>query len=60
MLNSIMYKMCYYDFGGIVTEHQQPPGYDRVRYTEIGAWGWGACVTCEMLHCGCEVAVHVE
>uniref|UniRef100_A0A7S0S2X5 dolichyl-diphosphooligosaccharide--protein glycotransferase n=1 Tax=Chlamydomonas leiostraca TaxID=1034604 RepID=A0A7S0S2X5_9CHLO len=36
MLNSIMYKMCYYDFGGIMTEHNQPAGFDRVRQYEIG------------------------
>ncbi|GFH29902.1 dolichyl-diphosphooligosaccharide-protein glycosyltransferase [Haematococcus lacustris] len=37
MLNTIMYKMSYHDFGGITTQHGQPPGYDRVRYTEIGS-----------------------
>lgn len=36
MLNSLMYKMSYYDFGNVVTEHGKPPGYDRVRQTEIG------------------------
>jgi len=36
MLNSIMYKMCYHDFGGFLTAHGQPTGFDRVRHTEIG------------------------
>ncbi|KAF5829471.1 Oligosaccharyl transferase STT3 subunit-domain-containing protein [Dunaliella salina] len=36
MLNSIMYKMCYHGFGGLMTAHGQPPGFDRVRHTDIG------------------------
>merc|ERR1712038_299340 len=36
MLNSMMYKMCYYRFGQIVTEQGRPSGFDRVRKVEIG------------------------
>jgi dolichyl-diphosphooligosaccharide--protein glycosyltransferase len=36
LLNCLMYKMCYYRFGQVYTEHGKPPGYDRVRNTEIG------------------------
>ncbi|KAG1653300.1 Dolichyl-diphosphooligosaccharide--protein glycosyltransferase subunit STT3A [Nymphon striatum] len=36
MLNSLMYKMCYYRFGSVYTEAGKPPGYDRVRNAEIG------------------------
>ena len=36
MLNSFMYKLSYWDFGNIMTEHNQPTGFDRVRGTEIG------------------------
>lgn len=36
MLNSLMYKMCYYRFGEIMTEQGKPTGYDRVRNQEIG------------------------
>nr|XP_018900481.1 PREDICTED: dolichyl-diphosphooligosaccharide--protein glycosyltransferase subunit STT3A [Bemisia tabaci] len=36
MLNCLMYKMCYYRFGGVYTEEGKPPGYDRVRSAEIG------------------------
>lgn len=36
MLNSLMYKLCYYKFGGVYTEHGRPTGFDRVRYAEIG------------------------
>ena len=36
MLNSLMYKMCYHDFGGLATARGQPTGYDRVRGSEIG------------------------
>jgi dolichyl-diphosphooligosaccharide--protein glycosyltransferase len=31
-----MYKLCYYRFGKVYTEAGKPPGYDRVRNTEIG------------------------
>eukprot|EP01137_Pigoraptor_chileana_P016397 Opistho-2@5843 len=37
MLNSLMYKMCYYRFGQVYTEHGKPGGYDRVRNAEIGS-----------------------
>jgi dolichyl-diphosphooligosaccharide--protein glycosyltransferase len=36
MLNCLMYKLCYYKFGAVYTEHGRPTGYDRVRYAEIG------------------------
>jgi len=36
MLNSLMYKLCYYKFGQIMTERDQPYGFDRVRAVEIG------------------------
>eukprot|EP00899_Mesostigma_viride_P022562 jgi/Mesvir1/3490/Mv11980-RA.1 len=36
MLNSLMYKMCYYRFGQIMTEYGKPQGWDRVRQVEIG------------------------
>lgn len=36
MLNCLMYKLCYYKFGAVYTEHNRPTGYDRVRYAEIG------------------------
>ncbi|KAJ6221720.1 hypothetical protein RDWZM_000265 [Blomia tropicalis] len=36
LLNCLMYKMSYYRFGSIYTEGGKPPGYDRVRSTEIG------------------------
>jgi len=36
MLNSLMYKMCYYRFGELQTVWGKPPGFDRVRGTEIG------------------------
>jgi dolichyl-diphosphooligosaccharide--protein glycosyltransferase len=36
MLNSLIYKMCYYRFGEMMTEYQQPTGFDRVRRAEIG------------------------
>eukprot|EP01100_Stratorugosa_tubuloviscum_P015335 TRINITY_DN8745_c0_g1_i1.p1 TRINITY_DN8745_c0_g1~~TRINITY_DN8745_c0_g1_i1.p1 ORF type:complete len:722 (+),score=330.85 TRINITY_DN8745_c0_g1_i1:40-2205(+) len=36
LLNSLMYKCCYYGFGTITTEANRPPGYDRVRNVEIG------------------------
>ncbi|XP_014245948.1 dolichyl-diphosphooligosaccharide--protein glycosyltransferase subunit STT3A [Cimex lectularius] len=36
LLNSLMYKMCYYRFGQIYSEGGKPPGYDRVRGAEIG------------------------
>lgn len=36
LLNCLMYKMCYYRFGQVYTEGGKPPGYDRVRSSEIG------------------------
>ncbi|KAK2720009.1 dolichyl-diphosphooligosaccharide--protein glycosyltransferase subunit STT3A-like [Artemia franciscana] len=36
MLNSLMYKLCYYKFGSMYTEGGRPPGFDRVRNSEIG------------------------
>lgn len=36
MLNSLMYKLCYYRFGEMMTEYGQPTGFDRVRRVEIG------------------------
>ncbi|ELP94622.1 dolichyl-diphosphooligosaccharide--protein glycosyltransferase subunit STT3A, putative [Entamoeba invadens IP1] len=35
MKNSLMYKLCYYRFGELYTEQNQPSGYDRVRRKEI-------------------------
>lgn len=35
-LNSLMYKMCYYNFGGISTRQGQPPGFDLARGQVIG------------------------
>ena len=36
LLNCLMYKLCYYKFGQVYTETNQPTGYDRVRNVEIG------------------------
>mmetsp|Transcript_9144 Transcript_9144/g.13521 ORF Transcript_9144/g.13521 Transcript_9144/m.13521 type:complete len:697 (+) Transcript_9144:25-2115(+) len=36
MLNSLMYKLCYYRFGEMMTEMNRAPGFDRVRQVEIG------------------------
>lgn len=36
MLNSLMYKLCYYRFGSVQTEKGAPAGFDRVRRAEIG------------------------
>jgi len=36
MLNSLMYKLSYYQFGTMYTEGGKPPGWDRVRNAEIG------------------------
>ncbi|KAL7719486.1 dolichyl-diphosphooligosaccharide--protein glycotransferase [Entamoeba marina] len=35
MRNSLMYKLCYYRFGELMTEQQQPIGFDRARQKEI-------------------------
>lgn len=36
MLESMMYKMCYYRFGEVTVDHRQPPGFDRTRESVIG------------------------
>jgi len=36
MLNSMMYKMCYYRFGEVTVDHRQPAGFDRTREAVIG------------------------
>ena len=36
LLNSLLYKLTYFDFGKISTDVGKPTGYDRVRATEIG------------------------
>jgi len=36
LLNCLMYKLCFYRFGEVYTDHGKPPGYDRVRNVEIG------------------------
>jgi dolichyl-diphosphooligosaccharide--protein glycosyltransferase len=36
MLNTLMYKCCYWNFGYIHSETGKPPGWDRVRDAEIG------------------------
>jgi dolichyl-diphosphooligosaccharide--protein glycosyltransferase len=36
LLNTLMYKLCYYRFGAVYTERGRPPGFDRVRNVEIG------------------------
>jgi len=36
MLNTLMYKLCYYRFGSVYTDGGRPPGWDRVRNVEIG------------------------
>lgn len=35
MTDCLMYKLCYHDFGKVMTEHSKPTGYDRVRNVEI-------------------------
>jgi len=41
MLNSLMYKLCYYRFSEVHTDYQRPAGFDRVRNVEIGYKGFG-------------------
>ncbi|VDD92803.1 unnamed protein product [Enterobius vermicularis] len=36
MLNCLMYKLCYYRFGGLYTQQGRATGFDRVRHAEIG------------------------
>jgi len=36
LLNSFLYKLCYYGFGQVATDYGKPPGFDRVRNEEIG------------------------
>merc|ERR1711991_514130 len=35
LLNSLMYKLCYYQFGQTYTDQGRPTGWDRVRSVEI-------------------------
>jgi dolichyl-diphosphooligosaccharide--protein glycosyltransferase len=35
MLDSLMYKTSFYDFGHVMTEQGKPMGWDRVRQKEI-------------------------
>eukprot|EP01133_Synstelium_polycarpum_P017276 gene17276-20605_t len=41
MLNSLMYKLCYYRFSEVHTDYGKPAGFDRVRNVEIGYKGFG-------------------
>eukprot|EP00300_Choanocystis_sp_HF-7_P025024 c26662_g1_i1.p2 GENE.c26662_g1_i1~~c26662_g1_i1.p2 ORF type:complete len:721 (+),score=171.93 c26662_g1_i1:34-2163(+) len=41
MLDSLMYKMCYFRFGEMYTDQNRGPGYDRVRGAEIGRKTFG-------------------
>ncbi|KAL0590353.1 hypothetical protein ABG067_001599 [Albugo candida] len=34
--SSLLYKLCYFDFDKVMTKHQQPPGFDLARNTEVG------------------------
>mmetsp|Transcript_24276 Transcript_24276/g.36414 ORF Transcript_24276/g.36414 Transcript_24276/m.36414 type:complete len:729 (+) Transcript_24276:123-2309(+) len=34
--SSLLYRLCYYRFGELMTASEKPLGYDRVRKTEIG------------------------
>lgn len=36
MKNSLMYSMCYYRFGELMTAYGRPRGFDRTRNVEIG------------------------
>lgn len=36
MRNCLMYKMCYYRFGEMMTQYGRRGGFDRVRGTEVG------------------------
>jgi len=36
MLNSLMYRLCYYRFGEMYTRQGEEPGYDSVRRSVIG------------------------
>jgi len=36
MHNSLMYSMCYYRFGELMTQYGKPVGFDRTRNREIG------------------------
>ncbi|GAB5366072.1 hypothetical protein AAMO2058_001113000 [Amorphochlora amoebiformis] len=36
MHNSLMYSMCYYRFGELMTQYGRASGFDRTRNTEIG------------------------
>lgn len=41
MMQSLMYKLSYHDFGRVMTEGSKPAGYDRVRQVEIGLKEYG-------------------
>jgi dolichyl-diphosphooligosaccharide--protein glycosyltransferase len=36
LLNSLLYKMCYYRFGEVRSGFSQPPGYDKARKVTVG------------------------
>lgn len=36
LLNCLMYKLCYYRFGEVLTDPSKPLGFDKVRNVEIG------------------------
>ena len=36
MLNSLMYRMCYYNFDRVAVQGGRPMGFDRVRNVEVG------------------------
>ena len=40
MLDSLMYRLCYYRFGEIRTTNGEPLGYDTARNCEIGKKGY--------------------
>jgi len=40
MKNSLMYRLCYYRFGEVVTSRDHPTGWDSVRNAEIGLKEW--------------------
>lgn len=50
MVDSLMYKACYHDFGGLRTVGSQPPGFDRVRGTDIGGSPRLRCSFLGVLH----------
>ncbi|KAK3890052.1 hypothetical protein Pcinc_005967 [Petrolisthes cinctipes] len=36
LLNCLMYKLSYYQFGNLVLDYRSPPGFDRIRNVVIG------------------------